>query len=104
MYLQNRNRLMDIREQTFGCQGGGMVWEVGVSRYSSVQSLSCVLPMDCSMQGFPVHHQPQSLLKLTSIESVMPSNHLTLCHLLLLLPSIFPSIRVFLNESVLHLR
>ena len=39
-----------------------------------------------------------------SIESVMPSNHLILCHLLLLLPSIFPSIRVFSNESVLHIR
>ena len=46
----------------------------------------------------------RSLLKLTSIESVMPSNHLILCHLLLLLPSIFPSIRVFSNESVLGIR
>ena len=45
----------------------------------------------------------QSLLKLTSIESVMPSNHLILCSPLLLLPSVFPSIRVF-NESVLHIR
>ena len=46
----------------------------------------------------------RSLPKLTSIESVMPSNHLILCHPLLLLPSIFPSIRVFLNESLLHIR
>ena len=46
----------------------------------------------------------QSLLKLMSIESVMPSNHRILCRLLLLLPSIFPSIRVFSNESVLHIR
>ena len=46
----------------------------------------------------------QSLLKLMSIESVMPSNHLILCHPLLLLPSIFPSIRVFSNESVLHIK
>ena len=45
-----------------------------------------------------------SLLKLMSIESVMPSNHLILCYPLLLLPSIFPSIRVFSNESVLHIR
>ena len=45
-----------------------------------------------------------SLLRLMSIESVMPSNHLILCRLLLLLPSIFPSIRVFSNESVLHIR
>ena len=46
----------------------------------------------------------QSLLNLMSIESVMPSNHLILCHPLLLLPSIFPSNRVFSNESVLHIR
>ena len=46
----------------------------------------------------------QSLLKLMSIESVMPSNHLILCRLLVLLPSIFPIIRVFSNESVLHIR
>jgi len=46
----------------------------------------------------------QSLLKLMSIESVMPSNHLILCHLLLLLPSIFPSIRVFSSESSLCIR
>ena len=46
----------------------------------------------------------RSLLKLTSIESVMPSNHLILCFPLLLLPSIFPSIRVFSNESVLRIR
>ena len=45
-----------------------------------------------------------SLLKLMSIELVMPSNHLILCHPLLLLPSIFPSIRVFSNESALHMR
>ena len=56
--------------------------------------------MDCSTPGLPVHHNSQSLLKLMFIESVMPSNHLILCHPLLLLPSIFPSIRVFSNESV----
>ena len=47
---------------------------------------------------------PQSLLKLMSIELVMPCNHLVLCHLLLFLPSIFPSIRMFSNESVLRIR
>ena len=57
--------------------------------------------MDCSTLGFPVHHQLLSLLKLMSIESVIPSNHLILCHPLLLLPSIFPSIRVFSSESVI---
>ena len=60
--------------------------------------------MDCSMPGFPVHHQLLELLKLVFIESVMPSNHLSLCHPLLLVPSIFPSIRVFSNESFLHIR
>ena len=58
--------------------------------------------MDCSM---PVHHQLLwSLLKLMSIESLVPSNHLILCCPLLLLPSIFPSIRVFSNELNLHIR
>ena len=60
--------------------------------------------MDCSTLGLPVHHQHQSLLKLMSTESVMPSNHLILCRSLLLPPSIFPSIRVFSNESVLPIR
>ena len=60
--------------------------------------------MDCSTPGFPVHHQLLELLKLISIKLVIPSNHLNLCHPLLLLPSIFPSIRIFSNESVLHIR
>ena len=45
-----------------------------------------------------------SLFKLMSIELVMPSNHLTICHLLLFLPSIFPSLRVFSDESIFHIR
>ena len=60
--------------------------------------------MDCCRPCFPVLHYPQGLLKLMSIESVMPCNHLILCRPLLLLPSIFPSIRVFSNESVLPIR
>ena len=60
--------------------------------------------MECSTPGFPVHHQLPDLTQLMSIESVMPSNHLILCCPLLLLPSIFPSIRVFSNESVLRIR
>ena len=56
------------------------------------------------MPGFPVLTISWSLFKLMSIESVMPSNHLILCRPLLLLPSIFPSIRVFSNESALHIR
>ena len=71
--------------------------------FSSVSQLCLTLcdPMDCSMPSLPVHHHSWCLLKLMSIESVMPPNHLILCHPLLLLPSIFPSITVFSNESVL---
>ena len=54
--------------------------------------------MDCSTPGFPVHHHLLELLKLMSIELVMPSNHPILCRPLLFLPSIFPSIRVFSSE------
>ena len=60
--------------------------------------------MNCSTPDLPVHHQLPSPPKTMSIESVMPSNYLSLCRPLLLLPSIFPSIRVFLNESALHMR
>ena len=56
--------------------------------------------MDCSTLGFPVHHQLWSLLKLMSIESVMPSNHLILCHPFPLLTSVFPRIRVFSNDII----
>ena len=59
---------------------------------------------DCSMPGFPVLHHLPNLLKLMSVESVMPSNHLILYHPLLLLPSIFPSIRVFSKESIVCIR
>ena len=61
-------------------------------------------PMNCSMPGLPVRVNSQSSLKFTSIESVMPSNHLILCHPLLLLPPIPPSIKVFSNESTLRMR
>ena len=57
-----------------------------------------------SMPGLPVHHQLRNSPKFTSIESVMPSSHLILCHPLLLLPPIPPSIRVFSNESALCMR
>ena len=60
--------------------------------------------MDCNMPGSLFITNTQSLPKLMSIELVMPSNHLILCHPLLLWPSIFPSIRVFSNESVLCIR
>ena len=74
----------------------------------SVQLLShvqlFVTPWTAARQAFLSVTYSQSLLKLMSIESVMPSNHLILCYPLLLLPSIFLSIRVFSNESVLYIR
>ena len=60
--------------------------------------------MDCSTPGFPVYHQLPELTQTHAIESVLPSSHLILCCPLLLPPSVFPSIRVFSNESVLLIR
>jgi len=75
---------------------------------SSVQLLSCfwlfATPWIAACQAFLSITNSRSLLKLMSIELTMPSNHLILCHPLLLLPSIFPSIRVFSNESALRIR
>ena len=75
---------------------------------TSVQSLSCVqlfvTPWTAALQASLSIANSQSLLKLMSIESVMPSNHLILCRPLLLPPSVFPSIRIFSSESVLLIR
>ena len=60
--------------------------------------------MDCNIQGFLVCHQFLELVQLKPIQLVMPSNYLILCCPLLLLPPIFPSIRVFSKESVLYIR
>ena len=80
----------------------------GMDQFSSVHLPSCVwlfvTPRIAAHRVSPYFTICQSLLKLMSIELVTPSNHLILCHLLLLLPSIFPSIRVFFNELVLHIR
>ena len=75
-------------------------------QFSSVAQSGLTLcdPMNHSMPGLPVLTNSWSLPKLTSLELVMPYNHLILCRPLLLLCSIFPSIRVFSNESVLHIR
>ena len=84
--------------------------------YLSVLVLSCLIssvaqscptlsdPMDCSMPGLPIITNSRSLLKLISIELVMPSSHLILYRPILLLPSIFLNIRVFSNKSVLRIR
>ena len=70
----------------------------------SVVSNSLPTPWTAVWQASLSFSISQSLLKLTWVESVMPSNHLVLCHPLLLLPSIFPSIRIFSSESALHIR
>ena len=83
-------------------------FSMDLSILSSVQSLSCVwlfvTPWTAAHQASLSITNPWSLLKLMSIKSVMLSNHLIICCPLLLLPSIFPSIRVFSNESVLSIR
>ena len=93
---------------------GFFTWATGEARiresvqFSSVQSLSHVqlfaTPRTAARQASLSITNSWSLLKLMSIESVMPSNHLILCHPFLLLPSVFPSIRVFSNESALRFR
>ena len=79
------------------------LWSIQFSSVAQSCQTLCN-PMNCSTPGLPVHHQPRSPRKPMSIESAMPSNHFILCHPLLLLPSIFPSIRVFSNESALCIR
>ena len=78
-------------------------WEISVQFSHSVMSDS-LQPHGLQHARLPCPSPTQSLLKLISIKLVMPSNHLILCRPLLLLPSIFPSIRVFSNESVLGIR
>ena len=99
------------RIKSLKCQTRFRLTSVGavlISSVSSVQSLSCVrlfaTPWTTARQASLFITNSQSLLKLISIKLVMPSNHLILCCPLLLPPSIFPSKRVFSNESVLHIR
>ena len=88
------------RAQPGKCPGG--LESVVCHPCSAAKScLTLCNPMDCSTPGLSVPHCLLEVAKFMSIELVMPSNHLILCHPLLLLPSIFPSIRVFSNESVL---
>ena len=103
---------------TVGCQDSGLRFVLILSvlisvQFRSVQSLSRVRlsnPMNHSIPGLSVHHQLPEFTQAhihrvsDSIESVMPSSHLILCHPLLLLPPTPPSIRVFSNESTLHMR
>ena len=97
MQVKKQQLELDLEQQTGS--------KLGKEYISSVQSLSRVRLLETSwttvLQASLSITNSQNLLKLISIKSVMPSNHLILCHPLLLLPSIFPSIRLFSNESVL---
>ena len=92
-----------MREQISQWKSSSSYWF-----FVAVQSLNCVClfltPWTEACQASLSFTLSQSLLKLMSIELAMPSNHLILCHPLLLLPSIFPSIRIFSSESALHIR
>ena len=100
------------QQQYFGSRGHMIMYEAflgdsymaSVSQFSSSVMSHSLWLHGLHLPGLSVHHQLLSLLKLMSIESVMPSNILILCHPLLLLPSIFPNIRVFSNESVLCIK
>ena len=81
-----------------------LLFRFHISVQFSHSVVSLCYPMDYSTPGLPVHCQLPEFTKLMSIESLMPSNQLILCHLFLFLPSIIPSIRVFSNESVLRIR
>ena len=98
-YRQNKN-LKNVLQmlRIFRCQ-----WTC-VHLSSVTQSCQLCDPMDCSTPGFPVHHQHLELARLMSIKLVMSLKHLILCHPFLLLPSIFPSISIFSNKSVLCIR
>ena len=91
-----------------GVKGVGEInWKIGIDIFtlsSVTQSCLFVTPWTAACQASLSITNSRSLLKLMSIESVMPSNHLILCCPLLLLPSVIPTIRVFSNESTLHIR
>ena len=113
LWRQDLTFRLDLPVQTQSCSNTQALaasighWGWG-PQFSSVQSLSrvwlFVTPWIATRQASLSITNSRSLLKLMSIESVMPSNHLILCLPLYLLPSIFPSIRVFSYESVLHIR
>ena len=107
----------DYTDQTFVSQVMSVLFNIlprfviGFIQRSSVQLTSVAQlcptlcdPMNRSTPGLPVHHQLLEFTQTMCIESVMPSSHLILCHPLLLLPPIPPSIRVVSNESTLHMR
>ena len=105
-YLQTDlayNRRSHIIERV-GLQINSQFSEMKLQFSCSAMSDSLSDPMDCSTPGLPVPHHLPELAQTHVFQSVMPSNHLMLCHPFLFPPSIFPSIRVFSNESVVLIR
>ena len=106
--LQSLKRSSRHCAHLFGCKREQIQQRILHLQFSSVQSLSCVrliaTPWIAAHQASLSITNSRSSLKLTFIESVMPSSYLILCHPLFLLPPIPPSIRVFSNESTLHMR
>ena len=103
----NSNHLIFASDKGLKAEWLSRCSDLGASVQFSSVAQSCPTlckPMNTSKPGLPVHHQLPEFLKLMSIESVMPSSHFILCLPLLLLPPIPPSIRVFSNESTLHIR
>ena len=96
--LSFKEKFLHLIKSNLSIFSFGGVFKKSLPQLSSVTQSRLTLcnPMGCSTLGFPIVINFQSLLKLMSIELVMPSNHLILCHPLLL-PSVFPSIRVFSN-------
>ena len=97
--------MMDIKNICWGQESLIQIKIFSVQFSSVAQSCPTLCdPMNHSMPGIHVHHQLPEFTQTHAIESVMPSSHVILCHLLLLLPPVPPSIRVFSNESTLHMR
>ena len=105
---RQQKRHTDVQNSLLDSVGARVGWFERIALFSSVQSLSHVrlfeTPWTAARQASLSITNSRSLPKLMSIESVMPSNHLILCHPLLLLPSILPNIGVFSNESALCIR
>ena len=104
---ENVEKKQPLRIDAISVQGDGRRAFRPLLLFSYSVTLSCLTfcdPMDCSTPGFQSFSISCSLLKRMFIESVMPSNHLVLCHPLIPLPSIYPSIKVFSNESTLCIR
>ena len=105
MYIYIYNYKTEGQEETW--RGALIMFQVSLSvQLSSVTRLCPTLcdPMNRNMPGLPVHHQLPEFTQTHVHWVVMSSNHLIVCHPPLLLPSIFPSIRVFSNELALHIR